>query len=75
MSALSATERAVTLLRAGCRALAAVELRKALVAITEAEAAARCPECGGTGFDEDARCDFCGGTGRDAFAAAELSPP
>lgn len=28
-------------------------------------APARCPECGGTGFDEDARCDFCDGTGRE----------
>jgi hypothetical protein len=27
-------------------------------------APARCPECGGTGFDEDARCDLCDGTGR-----------
>ena len=26
---------------------------------------ARCPECGGTGFDEDSRCDFCDGTGRE----------
>ncbi|MHB1871754.1 MAG: hypothetical protein ACYCT1_13015 [Steroidobacteraceae bacterium] len=26
---------------------------------------ARCPECGGSGFDEDARCDFCDGTGRE----------
>ena len=27
--------------------------------------AARCLECGGTGFDEDARCNFCDGTGRE----------
>ena len=28
----------------------------------------RCPECGGTGFDEDATCDFCDGTGREGGA-------
>lgn len=27
--------------------------------------AARCVECGGTGFDEDAACDVCDGTGRE----------
>lgn len=27
--------------------------------------AARCLECGGTGFDEDAACDVCDGTGRE----------
>lgn len=31
-------------------------------------APARCPECGGTGFDEDARCDLCDGTGREGCA-------
>ncbi len=25
---------------------------------------AHCPECGGSGFDEDAACEFCDGTGR-----------
>ena len=25
---------------------------------------ARCPECGGSGFDEDAACERCDGTGR-----------
>ncbi len=28
-------------------------------------AALRCPECGGTGVDEDALCDVCDGTGRE----------
>ena len=31
---------------------------------------ARCPQCGGAGFDEDARCDACDGTGLEGGARA-----
>ncbi|MGA8094779.1 MAG: hypothetical protein WB823_11005 [Steroidobacteraceae bacterium] len=39
--------------------------RGALIIEPATPAPRRCPECGGTGFDEDALCDFCDGTGRE----------
>lgn len=33
----------------------------------------RCPQCGGTGLEEDAVCDSCGGAGRHADAKAGMA--
>ena len=69
VQAVKHTEAAAALLRAGCPELARVQLAKATSAIESAQAMLRrCPECGGTGFDEDARCDFCDGTGLEGGA-------
>ena len=66
-------QSAVALLRAGCPSLGRLELLKAAGVLESAPAAPlRCPECGGTGFDEDARCDLCDGTGRAVGAPTEL---
>ena len=38
---------------------------RGVLVIEEPQARAqRCPECGGTGFDEDAACEVCDGSGR-----------
>jgi recombinational DNA repair protein RecR len=64
VQAIQHAEAAAALLRAGCPDLARVQLDKATSALESAQAMLqRCPECGGTGFDEDARCDVCDGTG------------
>ena len=69
--AVRRAQNAVALLRAGCPSLGRLELLKAARALDCAPAAPlRCPECGGTGFDEDARCDFCDGTGREGGTRA-----
>lgn len=63
--AIRRAQNAVALLRAGCPSLAKRELLKAAQVLEVVHVGPiRCPECGGTGFDEDARCDFCDGTGR-----------
>lgn len=68
-AALRRTENAAALLRADCRALARVELVQALETLDALQRPpARCPECGGTGFDEDARCESCDGTGMEGGA-------
>lgn len=64
VQAIQHAEAAAALLRAGCPAFARVHLDKSAKAIESAQAMLqRCPECSGTGFDEDARCDVCDGTG------------
>ena len=64
--AVRRAQNAVALLRAGCPSLGRLELLKAAGMLESAPPVPlRCPECGGTGFDEDARCDFCDGTGRE----------
>ena len=65
--AVQRAQCAVALLRAGCPALARLELFRAAEALADAQAQPqRCPECGGAGLDEDARCGACGGSGLEA---------
>ncbi|MHB8814462.1 MAG: hypothetical protein ACYDAE_14490 [Steroidobacteraceae bacterium] len=58
--AASAITRALTLVRAGCPALASEQLRKALEALKPG--AVRCTRCGGGGLDEDGHCEACDGS-------------